>query len=252
MNFRYNSTQKITKKIFRIFFPVQKSAYTLGEVKDICCVNLVPPEKLKLFFTESIKKLQDIKGRDIGDYLEFGVFNGSSLSSMYLTAKKEGLESMRFFGFDAFEGLPKDAENEDDGIWKKGFYTCSFEKMQNCLKRKNIDPKDINWVNGWYKNTLNEKTIKKFDLKKIGIVFIDCDTYSSSKAALEFIRPLLKEEAILCFDDWKLNDLDIKGRGEYKSFNEFLEKNPQFEAKEIKSYNRKSKSFLIKSKDKQK
>jgi hypothetical protein len=218
----------------------------MGRVEDICCVNLVPPEKLKTFFADCIKKLQGIKGKDIGDYLEFGVFNGSSMSSMYLTAKKLGFNSMRFFGFDAFEGLPKGAENEDDSVWKKGFYACSFEKMQECLKRKNINPKDINWVKGWYKDTLNDKTIKKFNLKKIGMVFIDCDTYSSSKAALDFIGPLLTEESILCFDDWKLNDLDIKGMGEYKSFNEFLEKNAHLEAKEIKSYNRKSKSFLIK------
>lgn len=77
------------------------------------------------------------------------------------------------------------------------------------------------------------------------IVFIDCDTYSSSKAVLNFIGPLLIEPAILCFDDWKLNDLDIKGMGEYKSFNELLEQNPKLEAKEIKSYNRKSRSFLV-------
>lgn len=245
MSFRYNSFQRIAKKIFRIFFPVQKSSYTLGYVKDICSVNLVPPEKLKTFFAGCIKKLQNIKENNIGDYLEFGVFNGSSLSSMYLTAKKLGLKSTRFFGFDAFQGLPKGAENEDDGVWKKGFYTCSFKKMQDCLRRKNIDPKDINWIKGWYKNTLNDKTIQKFKLKKIGIVFIDCDTYSSSKAVLGFIGPLLKEEAILCFDDWKLNNLDIKGMGEYKSFNEFLEKNTHLEAEEIKSYNRKSRSFLI-------
>ncbi|MFC2143291.1 TylF/MycF/NovP-related O-methyltransferase [Candidatus Aenigmatarchaeota archaeon] len=219
----------------------------MGRVKDICTVNLVPPEKLKIFFADCIKKLQDIKGNEIGDYLEFGVFNGSSLSSMYLTCKKLGLNSTRFFGFDAFEGLPEGAENEDDGVWKKGFYTCSFEKMKECLQRKNIDSKDINWVSGWYKDTLNNEIIREFDLKKIGIVFIDCDTYSSSKAALDFIGPLIKEETILCFDDWKLNDLDIKGMGEYKSFNEFLEKNTHLEAKEIKSYNRKSKSFLIKS-----
>ncbi len=245
MNFRYNSFQRIGKKVLRIFFPVQKSSYTLGHVDDICSVNLVPPEKLKTFFADCIKILQNVKGDKIGDYLEFGIFNGSSISSMYLTAKKLDLKSMRFFGFDAFQGLPAGAENEDDGVWKKGFYTCSFEKMKNCLRKKDINPDDIKWVEGWYEDTLNDKTTKELKLDNIGIVFIDCDTYSSSKAVLDFIGPLLKKEAILCFDDWKLNDLDIKGMGEYKSFNEFLEKNTHLEAKEIKSYNRKSRSFLI-------
>jgi len=79
----------------------------------------------------------------------------------------------------------------------------------------------------------------------IGMVFIDCDTYSSSKTVLDFLAPLIQKPAIFCFDDWKLYDMDIKGTGEYRSFNEFLEKHSHITAKEMKSYNRKSKSFLI-------
>ncbi len=160
MNFRYSPLKRSLKELYRKFFPVPKSPWTAGHVKDICTVNLVPPEKLKTFFAQCIKGLQDIKGEDIGDYLEFGVFNGSSISSMYLAAKKLDAE-MRFFGFDAFEGLPKGAEKEDDGVWKKGFYACSFEKMKECLKRKNIGPKEINWIKGWYNKTLNNKIISE-------------------------------------------------------------------------------------------
>jgi macrocin-O-methyltransferase TylF-like protien len=209
-------------------------------------VNLVPPEDLKEFFARCIKMLQAIKGDKIGDYLEFGVFNGASLSSMYLTAKELDLKGTRFFGFDAFEGLPAGSENEDGGVWKKGFYSCSFEKMQDCLQRKNVDSNDIAWIKGWYDQTLVPETAKRYDIKKLGIVFIDCDTYSSSKSVLDFIGPMITEPVILCFDDWKLNDLDIKEMGEYKSFNEFLDANKHLKAKEIKSYNRKSRSFLVK------
>ncbi len=56
---------------------------------------------------------------------------------------------------------------------------------------------------------------------------------------------MLTEPAILCFDDWKLYDLDVKGLGEYKSFNEFLDNHPEIKATEIPSYNRKSRSFLV-------
>ena len=246
--FRYNFLTRINKIIYRKFFPVPKSPYTIGDVDDICAVNLVPPETLRTFFGDAIKELQTLKGENIGDYLEFGVFNGASLSSMYLTCKELGVNSTRLFGFDAFEGLPADAEREDDGVWKNGFYSCSFEKMNECLERKNIDSKEINWVRGWYKDTLNPVLIEKFKLSNLGIVFIDCDTYSSSKSVLDFITPLTKNPFIICLDDWKLNDLDIKGMGEYKSFNEFLEANQQLEAEEIESYNRKSKTFLVKPK----
>jgi O-methyltransferase len=244
MNFRYNPIQRWIKIIYRKFNPVPGSPWTKGKVDDICKINLVPPETLKTFFANCIKNLQDIKGKELGDYLEFGVFNGSSLGSAYLTAKKLNLNSMRFFGFDAFQGLPEETDEEHD-VLQKGFYACSFEKMKECLERRNVNPDDIIWIKGWYKDTLNEKTIKKHNLKKIGIVFVDCDTYSSSKAVLDFLAPLITDPAILCFDDWKLYDMDVKGTGEYKSFNEFLEANTHLEAKEIKSYNRKSKSFLI-------
>ena len=244
-NYRYSPIQRIFKKIYRKFFPVPRSPWTAGHVDDICAVNLVPPTRLVEFFTWCITSLQHIKGEDIGDYLEFGVFNGNSMGSMYQACQNSGAGTTRFFGFDAFEGLPANAESEDDGVWKKGFYSCSFEQMQECLKRRGVEPDGITWVKGWYDQTLTEDTAQTYSLDNIALVFIDCDTYSSSKAVLDFITPLIKNPLIICLDDWKLNDLDIKGMGEYKSFNEFVESNPQLHVKEILSYNRKSKSFLV-------
>lgn len=245
MGFRYTLLQREFKKFYRRFFPVPRSPWTIGKVDDICEINLVPPEKLRAYFANCISILKRTRGNNIGDYLEFGVFNGSSMSSIYLTAKELDFK-MRFFGFDAFKGLPKESEKEDDNVWKEGFYSCSFEKMTQCLKKRGINPKEINWVKGWYKDTLNDRTVNKFKINNPGIIFIDCDTYSSSKSVLDFIGPMIKNETILCFDDWKLNDLDIKGMGEYKAFNEFLENNKNLEVREIRSYNRKSKSFIIK------
>ncbi len=246
MHYRYSPLQKFFKKIYRKVNPVPKSPWTAGDVEDICAVNLVPPGKLVDFFKDCLGKLKSMKGDEVGDYLEFGVFNGNSIGSMYLAREAMGMKSMRLFGFDAFEGLPAGSENEDDGVWKKGFYSCSFEQMQECLSRRNVDSHVITWIKGWYEQTLIDGTIKTHRLQNIGIVFIDCDTYSSAKTVLDFLAPLITKPAIFCFDDWKLNDLDIKEMGEYKAFNEFLEKNSQFIVQEIKSYNRKSKSFLVK------
>jgi O-methyltransferase len=245
MHYLYSPFKREIKKFYRKFFPVPASPWTAGHVKDICEINLVPPEKLVDFFKDCISLLYKLKGNDIGDYLEFGVFNGNSIGSMYLAREASQTESIRLFGFDAFEGLPLGSEEEDSGVWKKGFYACSFEQMQACLLRRNIHSDKIVWVKGWYDQTLNDDLIKKLNLENLGLIFVDCDTYSSSKAVLNFIAPLIKQPLIICFDDWKLNDLDIKGMGEYKSFNEFLESNSHLRAEEIKSYNRKSKSFLI-------
>ncbi len=244
-SFEYGPLERGLKAVYRRFFPVPRSPWTAGPVEDIAQVNLVPPEKLTPFFTGCITELQRLKGDDVGDYLEFGVFNGSSIGSLYKAREAVGVKSMRMFGFDAFEGLAPGSENEDGGVWKEGFYSCSFEDMQQALRKRDVNPDEITWVKGWYDETLNDDTKKKLNLEKLGIVFVDCDTYSSSKAVLDFVAPLITEPVIICLDDWKLNDLDIKGMGEYKSFNEFLDSNPHLVATSLQSYNRKSKTFLV-------
>lgn len=244
MSHRYSTVERWSKILYRKIVPVPTSPWTKGTVADICAIELVPPTVLQSFFSTCIALLQSKKGADIGDYLEFGVFNGSSLSSMYHTAKRTQLP-IRYFGFDAFQGLPEGAEKEDDGVWEKGFYACSFDQMKHCLEKRQVPPDEIIWINGWYDNTLTQDTAREHLIVNPGIVFVDCDTYSSSKAVFDFLAPIIKQPAIFCLDDWKLNDLDVKGMGEYKSFNEFLENNSHLTATEIPSYNRKSKSFLI-------
>ena len=245
MNFRYSVFEKVLRYIFRKIFPVPKSPWTAGAVDNICAIHLVPPEKLILFFAETLKRLSRLKGDAIGDYLEFGVFNGNSIGSMFLALKSFRTNNVRLFGFDSFSGLPPGAECEDDGVWKQGFYACSFEQMQMCLRERGIDPTQFTWIPGWYEQSLTAGCLRELSIKHLGIVFVDCDTYSSSKKVLEFIEPLATEPFIICLDDWKLNDLDLKGMGEYAAFNEFVERNPQLTFEEITSYNRKSKSFIV-------
>ena len=62
MSFRYNLIQKWSKIIYRKFFPVPGSPWTMGEVDDICKINLVPAQTLRSFFTGCIEKLQAIDG----------------------------------------------------------------------------------------------------------------------------------------------------------------------------------------------
>ncbi len=245
--FRYSPEERALKQSHRTINPIAPSPWTKGHIDDIGSVHLVPPDTLVDFFNRCIQTLQDLKGEDIGDYLEFGVFNGSSIGSMYLAKQKQQANTMRLFGFDAFQGLPAEAEHDDDGVWEEGFYACSFEDMKQCLIKRGINPDNMEWVKGWYKDTLSPGLSQKFNLSNLGIVFIDCDTYSSSKTVLDFIAPLIQSPVIICLDDWKLNNLDIKGLGEYKAFNKFLEANDHLEAEEIVSYNRKSKSFLVRT-----
>ena len=54
----------------------------------------------------------------LGDYLEFGVYNGSSLACAFRAFNEVGAPKVRLFGFDSFQGLPADATAE--GVWAEG------------------------------------------------------------------------------------------------------------------------------------
>ena len=63
---------------------------------------------------------------------------------------------------------------------------------------------DMNIVDGWFSDTLNDSLLEKFGDKKIGIAHINCDIYTSTIQVLEFIvkNNLLCEGSILLYDDW--------------------------------------------------
>ncbi|MBM3256828.1 MAG: hypothetical protein FJY98_00655 [Candidatus Liptonbacteria bacterium] len=243
-NYRYGRIKKLFIRTYRLFRPSVNSLYTKGPVEDICSIIFVPCHKFAEFFENCIQVLKKERGGAPWDYLEFGVFNGGSLSAMYEALRKGGISGVRLFGFDAFEGLPEESDKADAGVFEPGFYACSYPKLEECLRRRGIEPTEINWVKGWYNETLNKGLESKYNLNP-GPVFIDCDTYGSTKTVLDFLAPLITQPTIINLDDWRLYDLDLKGEGEYRAFNEFLEANPHLRARELPTYKRNSRTFLV-------
>ena len=80
-----------------------------------------------------------------------------------------------------------------------------------------------------------ERERRKYGIKKLAFVHIDCDFYSSTKLVLDYIKPYLQNGTIILFDDWHT----FKGNYEYgekKAFEEFREKNKDIEFNEIPCY----------------
>lgn len=206
--------------------------------------KLVPEEELALKFREGLCYLIKTKGADaVGDYLEFGVYNGTSLMCMHRVLEDLKLEHIRLFGFDSFEGFPVDAEMYDEGYWHPGDYKCEYEFTKYVLERKGVDWKRVFLIKGFYDTTLKGEVLKRYCLRKAGIIMIDCDLYSSAKQALEFCGPLIKDEAMIVFDDW--NPLASRNLGEKKAFDEFLTEQPYFDVKEFGTYTSNAQIFLI-------
>lgn len=210
--------------------------------------ELVPADELRQKYCAAIKLLQEqLPDAPLGDYLEFGVYQGTSLLCFYEAAQLCGIDDMRLFGFDSFEGLPLHARMDDGGIWFPGQFKSSYDYTTAYLSSKGVDRERVFLVKGWFQDTLTEDFIVDYDVQRVSIIMIDCDMYSSAKEALEFCIPLIQDQAIIFFDDWFSSRLDERNMGEKRAFAEILEKYPHIFAQPLDEfiYYKDAKVFLV-------
>ena len=99
---------------------------------------LVQPAALEERFARSISLLRE-RGEDIHDYLEFGVYNGTSLACMFRALKASGNHRSRLIGFDSFEGLPAVAATDSGGHWRAGDFKSPLDFTRACLRYQRVD-----------------------------------------------------------------------------------------------------------------
>lgn len=199
--------------------------------------ELVDAGELKPKYIQALTTLKDELGVDrLGDYLEFGVCHGISLTCMHEALQELNLNNVRIFGFDSFEGLPENARLEGSKYFTPGAFRSSMEKTKHFLTEKGIDWKKTFLIKGWYSDTLTEELKVNRNITKASVIMIDVDIYSSSKEALNFCKSLIKDTAIIFFDDWYIFGYAEKNLGEKKALDEFLNENPQFKIEDFGDY----------------
>src|SRR5688572_24340770 len=125
-------------------------------------VPLVITEELQPKYKMACDFLIEKIGKDqIGDYLEFGVSHGSSMSIMHRVLKDSGLSKVRLFGFDSFEGMPDISANEDNGQWKPGEFASPLEATKDFLTSKGVDWSRTFLTKGWFSDTLKPEFVNK-------------------------------------------------------------------------------------------
>lgn len=182
-----------------------------------------------------------------GSYIEFGVYRGDSMATAFKCAKLSRYKFLHYIGYDSFTGLniPKGVDIKH--LWKGGeFKDTSMKLVQKKLNKFKVP---FVLIKGQYEITLNKYTLEcPTKLKnKIACVHIDCDYYSSTKLALNFITEYLQNGSIIIFNDWycfKASD----NLGERKAFIEWKRKNKQFQYEDLPSYDL-QKIIIIKKKD---
>jgi hypothetical protein len=190
--------------------PLPISAYVYSIARNTLFRDARRPYFEAIFENISLAKLE-------GDYLEFGVFRGTSFIMASKLAQTYNMPAMRLFAFDSFEGLP----NSEGKAFTKSEFSCSEVLFRKIIEKAGMDLSKVVIVKGFYSNSLDEDTKRKYNIKA-AIVHIDCDLYSSTKEVLNFIENIVTHGTILIFDDWdSFKDEDVENMGERKAFKEW-------------------------------
>lgn len=208
--------------------------------------GLVPENELRAVFRDAIIRLQSLDpGQPLGDYMEFGVAFGSSMACMHEALVETGNRDMRLFGFDSFEGLPPEADEEHEHGWFSGQIQSSLEFAKKLLTRRGVDWKRTHLIKGWFKDTLNDDLRDGYEIQRVSIIMIDSDLYSSAVEVLAFCEPLMGRHTIILFDEWNAGGIAERNAGEKRAFDEFMARHPEYTAEPLKSYQDDAAVFLL-------
>ncbi len=200
---------------------------------------LVPPSRFRESCERAIGLLRE-QEHEFGAYLEFGVSAGTSMACMANALHRAGLD-VPIVGFDSFQGMPQEAAEQG---WKPGQYACSLAETRAFLKRSEVDMNRVQLVKGWFDDTLTPASYEELHLEKASVIMVDCDIYSASKDALWYCEPLVKDQAVVIFDDWGWRELEGK-IGQKEAYAEFLAHFSCFESQELDAYRPEAKMFLL-------
>ncbi len=181
--------------------PVRERALrALNETVDY--IDQVLPDAIGF---ETQKELIEYSLKNVsldGRYLEFGVYQGGTISFM---AKK--LKPLLVDGFDSFEGLPED--------WAGSTFRAGAFDVVGHLPRV---PENVRLHKGWFNDTLPGWL--KENSGPIAFIHVDCDLYSSTKTIFDFLGDRFQVGTIVLFDEY-FNYPNWRNH-EYKAFQEFV------------------------------
>ena len=177
----------------------------------------------KYYVLKKVHYLSAIEAVD-GDYLEFGVFTGSSFCHSIRCSRKVSylnplVSRTKFFGFDSFNGFGEISDEDEHPFYTDENFDTDFNIVIHRVKKVAKDI-DFQLIPGFFSDSLASGP-SKFGINKARIIFVDSDTYSSSIEALTFCKEILQLGTFIILDDY----YSYKGsssKGVTRAFNEFL------------------------------
>jgi hypothetical protein len=117
-------------------------------------------------------------GVSTGHVYEFGVYKGRSMRDLQTI-----LKPVFTWGFDSFQGLPKDtAEPDKMAQWSEGAFSADPREELN----RSIGVNKVGFVEGFYDKSLTDGLVHERGMRPAQYIGIDCDLYESTQVVLDW------------------------------------------------------------------
>jgi O-methyltransferase len=162
--------------------------------------------------------------RSPGDFIETGVWRGGASIFMRGVLKVYGIKNRVIYVVDSFEGLPEpDIEHypediEDKLYIQKAILGIPMEEVQGNFRKYDLYDKQVVFIKGWFKDTLQTRTINK-----LAILRLDGDMFESTMDALVPLYPKLSIGGYIIVDDYYNVDGCKKAIDKYRADNLIIE-----------------------------
>jgi len=139
-----------------------------------------------------------------GDLIETGVWRGGACILMRAILAAHGIENRYVYVADSFEGLPKPdavqfSDDKGDTHHLHSFLAVSQDEVENNFRRYGLLDDRVVFLKGWFKDTLPNVPIKK-----LAVLRLDGDMYSSTIDALTNLYSKLSKGGFCIIDDYAL------------------------------------------------
>lgn len=167
-----------------------------------------------------LSAIEDVEG----EYLEFGVFTGSSFCHSIRCCKRLSklnpkILNTKFYGFDSFSGFGELKDDDKHPFYNDENFSTNLQKVNRRVQRV-AGSTYYKLVPGFFDDSL-KRGANEYGIEKSRIIFIDSDTYSSANEALTFCIPTIQEGTFIILDDY-YSYRGSEERGVARAFLEFI------------------------------
>ena len=172
----------------------------------ISCLNSAIIHNLEKYYAlkkvHYLSQMEDIKG----DYLEFGVFTGSSFCHSIRCFKKllkanPKISKTRFYGFDSFKGFGHLNQIDEHPYYRDENFITDLSKVEKRVHNVAGSVIEAKLIPGFFSESL-KKGAKNIGINKAKIIFIDSDTFTSANQALSFCKTIVQIGTYIILDDY--------------------------------------------------